>query len=74
MTPDELLAVLDAIPGVQVAGNWPCDSGEIERSKVFVTLVCDMRPSPDQFVIRIERGGEGDGHSDRRDLPEAERG
>jgi hypothetical protein len=73
MTPEELVAVLEALPGVQIDASWLCETGEVDPSKVFVSLRCDMTPGPDEFVICIERS-ESDGHPDRSDLPTPEPG
>lgn len=61
MTPGELLAVLDALPGVQVETHWPIPEGEFDPLKVFVALRVDGVP--------MDERSEDDGDSDRRDLP-----
>jgi hypothetical protein len=75
MTPEELLATLDALPGVEVDTSWLVPAGEIDPSKVFVAVQLDMTSVGDEFEfkVRIERS-ETDGYPDRRDLPSSEPG
>jgi hypothetical protein len=61
MTPEELLAVLDALPGVEVDTHWPVPEGEFDPLKVFVALRVDGEPCGDHsFEIWIQ-GSESDG-------------
>lgn len=61
MTPEELIAVIEALPGVQLDTWWHTETGEIDPSKVFVAVRCDMTPMSGRgFEIQIERSGHGD--------------
>jgi hypothetical protein len=75
VTPEELVAVVEALPGVQVDTSWLCETGEVDPSKVFVAVQLDMVSIGDEFEfkVRIERS-ETDGHPDRSDLPTPELG
>ena len=75
MTPGELLAVLDALPGVQVETHWPIPEGEFDPQRDEHLQRVDDEPIGAglvAFEVRLEDEDErskSDGYPDRRDLP-----
>jgi hypothetical protein len=55
VTPEELVAVVEALPGVQVDTSWLCETGEVDPSKVFVAVQLDMVSIGDEFALPIYR-------------------